>query len=115
MAALSSTKYQDDSGSIHPIYMSLAKITASSVAPTGDINAKGRAIIGGSRKKAGLHARGVRIKRTLGTAPLQFQRYAFIPVLTAAALATPAYQEGSDIDYNGQTWTVTESVGEKSA
>lgn len=64
----------------------------------------------GSRRKKGLQARGVRLFRTVGTAPNSFKLRSFLPITTQAALAAIALN--TTITLNGQAWTVGAKVNE---
>lgn len=65
----------------------------------------------GSRKKKQLNARGVVLGRTVGTAPNEFVRRTFVPIVTQAALAAIAVNTAVPA-YGGQAWTVKAKISE---
>ena len=67
---------------------------------------------GASRKRFGIHARGVKLTRLTGTAPEQTVKSAFLPVGTEAALS--AISDGSTITIGGIAWTVRGRLPETS-
>jgi hypothetical protein len=65
----------------------------------------------GSKRKKRLHARGVVLARTVGTAPNTFSRKTFVPITTKAAL--DALVVGAAVAaYGGQAWTIFSKIGE---
>lgn len=67
---------------------------------------------GASRRRFGIHARGVRLSRLSGAAPEQTVRRTFLPVGTQAALDAIALE--STITIGGVDWTVKGKVPESS-
>lgn len=67
--------------------------------------------VGGSRRAIGLHARGFRLSRPVGTAPNIFSRTTFLPICTAAQYATVAV--GSTISLGAVAYTVSSKVPER--
>lgn len=107
-------KYETDAGTIVRIRASSQTVSASgNTAPSGaidDLNIFAYAANPGSKRKKQLNARGLRLRRELGTAPLTFNRYTFIPFFTLAGMAAVALE--SDITLGGVTWKVAEKVNE---
>lgn len=106
------TKYQSDTDDVHPILLDTLTAAAAGTAPAGDVNNNIRAKVSKTNRAYGLRPRGVRLSRVVGTAPNTFKRYKFLPVLTAAAFATPAFNIGATITINTVAWTVTEKKPE---
>jgi hypothetical protein len=67
---------------------------------------------GASRRRFGIHCRGVRLSRLTGTAPEQTLKRSFLPVGTEAALDSIALE--STITIGGIAWTVKGKVPESS-
>lgn len=105
------TKYQSDDGSIHPIRIQPETLVVSGAAPSGAIDSSVSAQVGGSRRKYGLHARGVRLSRVFGSGDTAGRRYNFLPVLTTTTF--DGLSKGGTVTYGGNTWTITDKVPEK--
>lgn len=105
------TGYTADNGDIYKIRIANKSRGAQSTAdPGNDPNTPGRAMVGGSRRKAGLHARGVRLVRRTGTAPNLTTFYTFLPLLLQTDYAALAV--GAKILINGVQWIVESHVPE---
>ena len=65
---------------------------------------------GASRRRFGIHCRGVRLSRLTGVAPEQSVKRGFLPVGTEAALTAIALE--SEITIGGVVWTVKGKVPE---
>jgi len=78
----------------------------------GDIAFNLHAFNGSSRKRFGIHARGAKIKRLVGTVPNQQTIYGFLPFGTQAALDALAIN--STITIANVAWTVVSKVLETS-
>ncbi len=104
-------KYERDDLKIVPIRVQPETITAVGGEPTGAINERGRAKVGGSRRTYGLHARGMRLARDFGTGDNKGTRYNFLPILSTTAFAT--FTEGETVTYGGFDWQIIELVSEK--
>lgn len=106
------TRYEADSGDIHQIRMSAARIAVAGDPPAGavsnDINVK----VSKTNREFGLRPRGVVLGREIGAAGDVATKYAFLPVLTPAAFATPAFAKGAEITYDGETWEIKSRQGE---
>lgn len=110
--AFTTTKYESDDGIIHPIRIDSERVAAAGTAPTGAISSNAYAKISKTNREFGIRPRGVRLVRTLGTAPLTFKRYSFIPVLTSTAFDTDAYDPGATLTVDGVQWTIAGRVQE---
>lgn len=105
------TGYKADDGDYYRIRMSNANRGAQTTADVGNQpSAPGRALVGGSRRKSGLHARGVRLVRKTGSAPNLVSFHTFLPILLQGDYA--ALQVGATILINGISWLVESHVPE---
>lgn len=112
MAAFSNSKYEDDSGEIHPIRLRPETLAAAGAPPTGAITSNIRAQITKTNREFGLRPRMVTLARTEGTGDDAQRITAKIPVLTATAFAGAAFAIDADITYDGQTWKVVSKLPE---
>lgn len=106
------TKYEDEDGGIHPIRLASTHSSVAGTPPTGAVDSNISAKVSKSSRSYGLRPRGVRLSRIVGTAPDQFKRYTFLPVLTPTALAGSGFNVGSTITIDGVAWTVAKKVPE---
>jgi len=107
-------KYGLDSGSIVFVRVDDELEGKMGTAPEGAATIQMHAIINGSRKREfGIHPRGVSLSRTLGTAPNQFKKYKFIPVLTSTAFSGEGFSKGAVIQISSVDWTVVDQVSEE--
>lgn len=113
MPALTSTKYEDDSGRIHPIALTPNYATAAGTVPAGAINDNVKPKVSKTKREFGIKPRGVRLSRTVGTAPNTFKKYAFLPVLQATTWAGAGFALGATVTINSIAWTVTARVAEE--
>lgn len=112
MPALVETKYEGDSGRIYALKLTAAYAAAAGTAPTGAVNDELNPKISKSVREYGLKPRGVRLSRTIGTAPDTFKKYTFLPVLAATVFVSPAFAKGATVDIGGVSWVITTKVGE---
>jgi len=107
-------KYETDAGTIGRIRISDASAAAlANAEPAGavdDPNVFAFASNPGSKRKKQLNARGVKLGRTVGTAPNTFTRYTFLPILTKARLDAIAID--ATVTLNGNEYTVRDKVNE---
>lgn len=114
MARTVETKYETDSGTIVRIRVGeSAAGQAKNTAPAGAVS--DRALFAfssnpGSKRKKELNARGLILGRDVGTAPDQFVRRTFMPVLTPTAFDSYAIGEAVTID--AIAYTVRDFVNE---
>jgi len=106
------TKYQSDEETIHPIRIQSDRVAEAGAAPTGETNSNIKAKISKSAREFGLRPRGVRLVRTVGTAPDTFKKYTFLPVLTETAFNTAAFAPGETITLGTVNWTISARVVE---
>jgi hypothetical protein len=104
--------YTADGGVTHPIRLTtngaVAQPTAASqAAPTSSISAEA----GSGRRKLGLHARGVRLKRTFGTGVGRKTFSTFLPILLPGDFNS--LTKGSPVTVNGVAYTVSDKIAEK--
>ena len=102
--------YASDQGFVCLIRQSDQEAAASG-AGGGTVDAPFHCLCSGSRRRFGIHARGVRLTRTLGTAPNTFTRSSFLAFPTAAAWN--AATVGGDITIGSVSWTVSSKVPEE--
>jgi hypothetical protein len=103
------TKYEADSGTIHPLRLTTAYAAAAGTVPTGAIdNNVPRAQVSKSNREFGLRPRGVRLARLVGTAPNQFYKYAFLPLRSIADFTSPDYAIGETVTINSVSWEIIE-------
>lgn len=92
----------------------LSTVTAAQQDPANPAGARDvdeSVAVGKNRNSIGLHARGFRLGRTVGTAPNTFTRTTFFPVCAAAQYSGTAI--GSTITLSGVAWTVLSKTPEK--
>lgn len=101
--------YDTDQGFTAIVRQSTAEATASGAAG-GDIDASFHVYSSGSRRRFGIHARGARLSRVVGTAPNQFTKTSFLAYPTVAAY--DAANVGETVTIGGTTWTIASKVPE---
>lgn len=106
------SKYEcSDTTLIHPIVIdstALAVLTAPAGAVTSGISAQ----VSKGNSEHGLRPRGVNLSRLVGTAPNQFKKYKFLPVLTEAEYADTTFAIGATVTIASVAWTVDSKVPE---
>lgn len=112
MAVITFTKYEADSGLIHRIGLFPDRAAAAGAAPQGSISSDIKVKISKSKGEYGIRPRGVSISRIVGTAPDQFRRTSFLPVLTEASFDSDVFAPGATIAIDGTNWTVSARVAE---
>jgi len=112
--AIVTSKYQSNAGGIYRIRLDAAKAgITGNAAPAGGItdpNVEVEVAEAGSRRKFGIHPRGVRYRRVGTGADLNKVSTVFIPALTEASLT--ALVATDPITYKGQTYTTPVVVPE---
>lgn len=101
--------YETDVGVVAIIRQSTDEASASGGAG-GTIDAPFHVLSSGSRRRFGIHARGVRLTRTVGTSPNQFTKGSFLSFPTPAAWNAAAV--GSTITVGANQWTISSKVAE---
>lgn len=112
MALRTTTKYEDGDGNIRRIVLSADYAAQAGTAPTGAIDVAGTVKVTKSTRSYGIKPRGVRLSRVIGTAPNQFKKYTFLPVLTPTAFDGATYDVGATITIGSTAWTVAKKIGE---
>lgn len=110
--AFTNTRYEADSGDIHPIRLNSTRVTAAGTAPTGAITSSVKVKISKSSREYGIRPRGLRLTRTIGTAPNTFKRYTFLPILSEAVFDAQAIGEDQTKEIDGVTWIVAGKIPE---
>lgn len=104
------SKYLSDAGDIHPIRIQPEGSAANGTPPAGAIDNSISAQVGGSRRTYGLHARGVRLVRSIGSGDTAANRYNFYPVLTPTHFAS--LNRGGTLTIDAVEWTISGKVNE---
>lgn len=104
------TKYEADSGEIHPIRLDDDRLSAAGTPPAGDITNDASVKISKSRREFGIRPRGVSLVRTRGSAPNQFKVYTFVPCLTETYYDGLA--KGDSITVDSVSWEVANKIPE---
>lgn len=106
------TKYESDDLNVHPIRVQPEGSPVNGTPPAGNIDVNISAQVGGSRRSYGLHARGIRLYREIGTGATLSRRYNFYPVLTKTAY--DGYVKDQTFTIDGVEWKLLNKVPEKS-
>lgn len=106
MVASVNTKYEAADGSIHPITLRPETAAVAGTVPAADVDSNIKAQVSKGNREFGLRPRGVRLVRTVGTGDSESKKYRFLPVLSAADIATPAFAIGAEITIGGIVWVV---------
>jgi len=96
-----STKYEADSGDIHPIRIGDENVAFAGAAPSGEIDNDIRVKVTKTNREFGLRPRYVVLARTVGTTPNDFKRYKRVPMLTQQAWEDAEVP----IEIGGDNWT----------
>lgn len=112
MATLSVVKYESDGGDIHSMKLTSDYAAAAGDEPTDGVSSDIKPKISKTNREHGLRPRGVRLVRTIGTAPDTFKKYTFLPVLTAAQWVSGAFAPGSAINIGSTAYTVIARIAE---
>lgn len=111
MANFVDKKYESDSlSAVIQVRMSDAEAAAYTGEPSAARDSSLHAFNGGSKRKFGVHARGLKLKRTTGTAPDVRVRYSFIPVGTVAVYDSTEID--ATVTIGGVAWTVDAKIPE---
>ena len=112
MPVLTDTKYEGNDAQIYKISLTPDYAAAAGTAPTGTITSNIRPKITKGDREFGVRPRGVRLVRTIGTAPDTFKKYAFLPVLTASEWASATYAPGVTVTIGTIDYTVASRINE---
>lgn len=110
--AFTRTKYEANDGEIHPMRLNSLSVGSAGTLPAGVISNRIPAKVTKGNREFGLRPRGVRLVRTVGTAPNTFTRSAFLPLRSIVDADAPAYKEFEQITINTVVWTVGAFVPE---
>ena len=105
-------KYEADNGQIHLLTLDADRLAEAGAPPTGTSNSSIRAKISKTNREYGIRPRGVRLARTVGTAPDTFTKYSFLPVLTPAAFNGTGFTLGGTVTIGGTAWEIIARVTE---
>jgi hypothetical protein len=106
------TKYEADSGSIHPIKLTTDYASQAGTPPSGAVDSNISAKVTKASSEYGLRPRGVRIARTITDGTSTCSLFGFLAVLTESAWNGAAYSPGATITIGSTAWTVTTRVPE---
>lgn len=112
MVAFTDTKYESDLGSIHRILLSPDYAAQAGTPPTGAVDNDIRPKVSKNNNEFGIRPRGVRLSRTVGTAPDTFKKYAFLAVLTPTAFNGATFNPGATVTIGTTAYTVVARVPE---
>lgn len=112
MAVKTTVKYESNSGSLHSLLLDPDRASEAGTEPTGTEVSKIKAQISKTNKEFGLRPRGVRLARTIGTAPDTFKKYTFLPVLTPAEFNSATFALGATITIGTTNWVIVGAVEE---
>lgn len=111
MANFVDRKYESDLlGLIIQVRMGDGEAAVYGTEPTAAKDSSLHAFNGGSKRKFGVHARGLILKRTTGTVPDLVVKRSFIPSPTVAAF--DAVDLDSTLTISGNAWTVERKQSE---
>lgn len=112
MANYVKSKYEDDKGVIHPIRLSADSAAQAGAEPAGAVTSNIPAKVSKGNREFGLRPRGVRLYRSVGTAPNLFNKYKFLPLRSQADAADAEYAQEATIAIGGISWKVAAFVAE---
>lgn len=101
--------YESDAGFTCLLKQSTAEAAAAGAA-AGAVDAPFHAIGSGSRRRFGVHARGIRLTRTVGAAPNEFTKQTFVAINTPAAWS--AFVVGADLAVGAVNYKIAAKVPE---
>jgi hypothetical protein len=106
--------YEMDNGEIATIRLSAAYLAEAGTPPAGPATTNLKVKVSKTNREFGIRPRGVRLGRVQTSGPLTKTFYGFLPVLTAAAWNSSAYDKGTIITLNGVAWQAGDREGEDS-
>lgn len=112
MPVLTDVKYEGNDGVVYNLKISPDYAVAAGTEPVGGVNTDIKPKISKTNREHGIRPRGVRLVRTVGTAPDTFKKYAFLPVLTVVEWASGAYGPGAAISIGTTAYTVSSRLDE---
>lgn len=105
-------RYQADNELVHLMTLDADRIAVAGTPPATGTVSNIRAKVSKSNKEYGLRPRGVRLARTVGTAPDTFVKYSFLPVLSIADFASADFQLGGSITIGTISWEIIARISE---
>lgn len=109
--AFKKVNYESDTlGLIIRAKLSEGELAVAGTPPAASADAQLTVYGSGSRKRHGVHARGVRLTRVVGTAPNTFTKSTFLTCVSAARYAE--LNAGDSVTISGTAWTVSDKVPE---
>jgi hypothetical protein len=117
MSDFTNTKYETNEGLIVGARLSDLEFAVAGTPPAAAIDFPITAYTSGSRRRFGVHARGVTLTREVtvddgGGNVLTRTFTKFLAVLTPAAFATAAFNKDAVIAIDGVNWTVLRKINE---
>ena len=109
---LARLRYESDGGDVLFVEVQANRTAAIGEEPSATATSQQTAYVSVSRRRNGIHARGLILSRVRGTAPDQFTSTTFIPLLTQAAAALEANQPGQSKTIDGTMFTIRSAVPE---
>jgi hypothetical protein len=99
----SDVAYESDLGFVCLIRISDGELAATTASQEA-VDAPFHCLNSGSRRKFGIHPRGLVLSRVVGIAPNQFNKTSFLAAPTAVAYNAAVV--GSELSVGGNAWTV---------
>lgn len=112
MPELTTVKYEGDDSAVYNLKLTADYATAAGTEPTGGVTSDIKPKVSKSNREHGIRPRGVRLVRTVGTAPNTFKKYAFLPVLTAVEWGSGSYSPGAAVNIGATAYTVSSRIAE---
>lgn len=112
MANYVKSKYEADNGTIHPIRLSSTAAAQAGTEPGGAVSSNIPAKVSKGNREFGLRPRGVRLYRSVGTAPNLFNKYKFLPLRSIADATDADYAPEAVVAIDGVSWKVAARVPE---
>ena len=112
MVAKVPIKYEANSGNIHQMQLSPDFAAAAGTEPTGAVDSDIIPKVSKSDREFGIRPRGVRLVRTVGTAPDTFKKYTFVPVMTATEWNSATYAKGATVTVGSIDYVVSSRLDE---
>lgn len=104
--------YTSDKGEVYKVKLAVVSAALQDPAsPTQARTVDESVAVGANRRTIGLHARGLRLGRSVGTAPNTFTRTTFLPICSPTQWNGTAL--GSAVTVGGVAYTVLAKVPER--
>lgn len=104
--------YTSDKGEVYKIKMAVSSAALQDPANPAQARTVDESVsVGANRRTIGLHARGLRLGRQVGTAPNTFTRTTFLPICSPVTWTGTAL--GSAVTVGGLAYTVLAKVPER--